>query len=142
MFPDPAGEYQREVMTASLLRELGDNYAAYHEYLTEVFRGTGGEPDPADYQGDLPGYTAAADRVMEILTAEVLLRRCRASRQYGVPLSAPLAPIPIVDGSYRLVSVESPPLQSDMTPQMPWFPVPAPAPASLAMAALRNFEGP
>lgn len=105
-FPDPAGRFQIEGQTASLVRELGDNYGAYHEFLERQMLDLGGRPDPADYKR-FEDYAAVCTRLDEILSAEGLIRRCRALRQLGGRLGDLPDGTPFVDKDHLLVSVET-----------------------------------
>lgn len=106
-FPDAAGEHQRSRASASLIRELGDNYGRYHEFLGRALEEAGGRPDPDDY-ASFEAYLAAWTLVEEIVEAEVLLRRSEGFRKRANRLDAPLnASIPLVDSDDRLVSIES-----------------------------------
>jgi hypothetical protein len=104
-FPGPAGGFQAAGQTASLIRELGDNYAAYHEFLARQMLELGGRPDPLDYD-NFEDYAAACARLDEILSAEALIRRCRAFRQLGERLADPADGTPFVDAEHLLVSAE------------------------------------
>src|SRR3954451_12938668 len=107
-FPDPAGQYQRDGMTASLIRELGDNYARYHGFLADKLAAFDKIPEFDDF-GSSQGYLDAWALIHDILRAEAALRTCRAFRLFGTPLDQPLDfahdEPPIVDENYRLVSV-------------------------------------
>jgi hypothetical protein len=107
-FPDPAGQYQREGMTASLIRELGDNYARYHGFLADKLAGFDKIPEFADFATSQE-YLDQWALIHDILRAEAALRTCRAFRLLGTPLDQPLdfshGEPPIVDDNYRLVSV-------------------------------------
>jgi hypothetical protein len=105
-FPDPAGEHQRRGATASLIRELGDNYSDYHAYLADEIETFNGPPKPADF-ADFDAYAAAWSRAQALVMAEAFLRNCKAFRRSGRPLDAPLDPTtPLLDHRYRLVGVE------------------------------------
>jgi hypothetical protein len=107
-FPDPAGQYQRDGMTVSLIRELGDNYERYHAFLADKLAAFDKVPEFDDF-GDADQYIDAWALIHDILRAEAALRTCRAFRLFGTPLDEPLdfthGQPPIVDESYRLVSV-------------------------------------
>jgi hypothetical protein len=101
-----AGDLQARGSTASLIRELGDNYAQYHAPLAREFAVTGGRPDPADFD-DVGAYMAACASVDRLLAAEALLRRCRGFRKLGRKLADDPGSLPYVDGRHRLVSAET-----------------------------------
>jgi hypothetical protein len=84
--PGTAGELQRQRATASLVRELGDNYSKYHDALAARLAKLG-RPDPADYD-TYEEYAAAWEQVEDILHAEVTLRACRGRRVHGRRLDA------------------------------------------------------
>jgi len=135
-FPDPAGSYQREKATASLVREVGDNYARYHAFLSAKLSDHGGRPDPNSYAENIAGYLDACEEVRDVLVAEMLLRRCRAFRKLGGSLDdrLDLNATPLVDEAHRLVSTElgrpldsarpSPAAQAWQPPQPPDPPKP------------------
>jgi hypothetical protein len=107
-FPDPAGQYQRDGMTVSLIRELGDNYSRYHGFLADQLAAFDKIPEFDDFATSQEFIDRWA-LIHDILRAEAALRTCRAFRLLGTPLDQPLdfthdAP-PIVDENYRLVSV-------------------------------------
>ncbi|HEX8068056.1 MAG TPA: hypothetical protein VF520_16180 [Thermoleophilaceae bacterium] len=105
-FPGRAGELQRAGRMAALIAEVGDRYADYNRHLASELEASGGRPEPADYEGDFPGYAAACDAVRDLVAAEVFLRRARAHRGAG-SFHGPLDGTPLVDGSHRIVSVET-----------------------------------
>lgn len=109
-FRGRAGELQRQGAGAALIRELGDNYAAYHADLAdELARRGWAEPAPDDFRRDPAGYARAFQELQEILFAEALLRRARAYRHFGTPLDAAApAAQPLVDARSRLISIEEP----------------------------------
>lgn len=103
-FPGRAGELQRGRASASLVRELGDNYSAYHGYLRAELARFGGRPQPKDYD-DQASYFAAWARIQEIVMAEALVRACVAFRRNGRPLGAPVdTSVPLVDANDQLVA--------------------------------------
>jgi hypothetical protein len=105
--PDAAGGHQQRKETASLVRELGDNYERYHSFLAKKLSAHGGRPDPSAYRDDMPGYLRACVEVRDVVVAEMLLRRCRAYRKLGRSLHDPLdTTIPLFDGEHRLISTE------------------------------------
>jgi hypothetical protein len=110
-FPGRAGEHQRAGATASVVRELGDNYRTYNRFLadrlaTEIAELGGGLPDPARFD-TVESYAKAWGRLELIVYLEVSLRRCRAFRRGEGRLdSAPDATVPLFDDAYRLVGVE------------------------------------
>jgi hypothetical protein len=107
-FPDPAGALQREKATASLIREVGDNYGRYHAFLSAKLSEHGGRPDPEAYEKRIDDYLLACQEVRDVLVAEMLLRRCRVFRKLGGSLDTPLSfqETPLVDEWHRLVSAE------------------------------------
>jgi hypothetical protein len=131
-FPGAASELQSIGATAALMRELGDNYPVYNQYLAKRMLDLGGRPDPVDYPNDFAGYTDACDETWETLVAEALIRRCRANRLFGDSLAQTASPdTPLVDDRHRLVSVEtgaavlpdsagSPAAAAWKPPPMPW----------------------
>jgi hypothetical protein len=103
--PGRAGKLQEQGAEASLVRELGDNYGIYHEFLHDELAKTG-RPKREDFD-DVESFLAAWDRAHEIVLVEALLRTARAHRQSGRRLDASLdRSVPLVDGNDRLVSVE------------------------------------
>jgi hypothetical protein len=110
-FPGRAGDLQGQGAVAALIRELGDNYPQYHDFLASELTKVGGRPKPADYRGDLDGYATTSSRVQQIMIAEAVLRRCRGARQLGRPLNAPPDGTPYVDEAQRLVSADGRPSQ-------------------------------
>jgi hypothetical protein len=108
-FPEPAGAYQRDGITASLIRELGDNYARYHGFLADKLADFEKVPEVDDYATS-EEYLAQWALIHDILRSEALLRTCRAYRLFGQPLNQPLdfthGETPIVDDQHRLVSIE------------------------------------
>lgn len=108
-FSDRAGELQRAGASASLIRELGDNYGRYHAYLALRLQELGGQADPADFPDDPAAYGRHANELQRIATSEALLRRARAHRREGHPLDEDLnGGLPLVDSERRLVDVEHP----------------------------------
>jgi len=104
--PEPAGEHQRAGATAALVRELGDNYGKYHAYLAAELAKIGRPPQIDDYSS-AEECIAAWARAQQLVAAEALLRNCRAFRRSNRRLDTPLdTTTPLLDSSYRLVSVE------------------------------------
>lgn len=107
-FPEPAGQYQRDGMTAALVRELGDNYERYHAFLADRLAQFGKVPEMRDFSTSQEFLNQWAV-IHDILRAEATLRSCRAFRLFGRPLNKPLefthGEPPIIDGDNRLVSV-------------------------------------
>lgn len=99
--PDVAGDLQRRGATASLVRELGDNYEKYHAFLARRLAEVG-RPDPADYE-TFEEYAAAWTVAEDIVHAEVTLRACHGFRRFGKGLDAP-ASSKLVDDNDRLVA--------------------------------------
>jgi hypothetical protein len=131
-FPGEAGELQRVGATASLVRELGDNYAQYHDFLAAELEKLGGRPK-ASGEGPSPEFLAHWQRADDIIASEVVLRVCRGYRKAGRSLAAaPDLDPALVDTRDRLLSVETrQPLDGTqgstatprVTPPMPkWFP--------------------
>lgn len=107
-FPHPAGKLQDIGATASLIRELGDNYGSYHAFLAQELEATGGRPEPGHYGDDFVAYYRASDHWADIVVAETLLRRCRAFRRSGRGLHEVDAREPTtLDARHRLVSIET-----------------------------------
>jgi hypothetical protein len=108
-FPEPAGTYQRDGMTVSLVRELGDNYGRYHDFLADKLASFDKIPEVSDYATS-EEYLEQWALIHDILRAEAALRTCRAFRLFGQPLNQPPdfthGETPIVDDQYRLVSIE------------------------------------
>lgn len=110
-FPGLAGRLQAEKSSASLIRELGDNYRSYHEFLAqkladELDRLGGGPPEAAAFE-TVEEYTAAWGRLEAVVYAEVGLRRCHAFRNLGMRLDAAVGLAkPLLDERNRLLSAE------------------------------------
>jgi hypothetical protein len=94
-FPGRAGEYQRQGRTTALVRELGENYDHYHDFLaTEM------ERLPVPTAERFPGadeYLTAWAYLQELVIAEIILRNTRAHLERGRRLDQP------PDGSTPLV---------------------------------------
>jgi hypothetical protein len=104
-FPGRAGELQRAGSTASLVRELGDNYDRYHDFLAAELESIGSRPKPSDY-ASFDEYAAAWGHVEAIVHAEATLRRCQGMRQTGARLDAALDPrAPLISADDRLQSL-------------------------------------
>ncbi len=101
-FPDQAGALQRARATASLVRELGDNYEKYHAYLAGELERLGGPPDPSDHE-TFDSYAAAWAKVEAVVHAEATLRRCQGFRKRGRSLAASLDPVVPLARDGRLV---------------------------------------
>ena len=87
-FPGRAGEFQREGRTAALIRELGDNYRTYHDFLAGELDTQ--RPRPRrDQFADREAYVAAWAYIQELVIAEVMLRSFRAYRRDGRRLDEP-----------------------------------------------------
>ncbi len=107
-FSGAARAAQRSGSTASLVRELGDNYRTYHDRLVADLEAAGGRPVPSAFATP-DAYFEAYARVQAIVTAEALLRICRGYRLEGRSLNSELdAAIPLVDRNDRLVDVTNP----------------------------------
>lgn len=108
-FPGRAGELQGAGATAALVRELGDNYETYHRFLVEEGKSIGSRPDPKDFLDDYDGYTKLCDRILDLLAAESILRRCRGQRKLGRELNVRYDDEPpLVDERHRLINVANP----------------------------------
>jgi hypothetical protein len=99
-FPGKAGDLQRQGMTASLIRELGDNYDAYHDFLEAQFS-TLRRPQPKNFDR-VEDYAAAWTRIENIVRAEITLRACRRFRKFGERLDSPVD-TPLIDAQDRLL---------------------------------------
>jgi hypothetical protein len=107
--PDRAGELQRARARAALVREVGDNYASYHDFLQRRLAELGGRPDPVAYAGDPTAYGEHAHEVQRVVASEIFLRRGWSHRKQGRGLGASLADLPpLWDADGRLVDVEHP----------------------------------
>jgi hypothetical protein len=105
-FPDPAGDLQRAGATASLIRELGENYGRYHEFLALRLDRLGPRPDPASF-ATFDEFASAWGRLEAVVQAEVVLRRCRAFRLSGASLDAAVDPrVPLMRDDDSLASLE------------------------------------
>ena len=106
-FPGRAGDLQRKGARAALIRELGDNYDTYHEFLVSEWVRLGGPPDANDFP-TADAYLAAYDRVQEVGIAEALLRNAVAHRRTGRALDAALdTEVPVIDEHNRLVGIST-----------------------------------
>jgi hypothetical protein len=104
-FPGLAGKLQQQADLVGLISEVGDNYDRYHAFLASALNNLGGRPDAADFQDDYAGYCRACDTLMELLNAEMFLRRCYSVRQLGIGFDEAVNKgLPIVDEWHRLVS--------------------------------------
>jgi hypothetical protein len=103
-FPGAAGAHQRAGMTASLIRELGDNYEKYHASLAAELDRLGGPPDPSAY-ATFDDFAAACAKVEAVVHAEAALRRCHGFRKRGASLAASLDPVVPLARDGRLVSL-------------------------------------
>lgn len=105
-FPGRAGELQRARATASLIRELGDNYGIYHRVLADRLASYGRRPEPVDF-ANYASYADAWTDIQEIVMAEAVLRNARDFRRSGRPLDYPHDPaVPLVSND-RLVDYEA-----------------------------------
>ena len=103
--PGRAGEFQRSRSTASLIRELGDNYEQYSALVRGEFTKAGGRPNPADFES-MDDFLAAWGKIEEIVKTEALLRRARNFRLHRERLDTPLdTTVPLVDSDDRLMSI-------------------------------------
>jgi hypothetical protein len=102
-FPDKAGELQRAGSSSSLVAELGDNYARYHQHLRELL-GKRSRPEREEFD-TVDAFLEAWAEVQGIVRAEAILRKCAAHRQHGRSLDAPAdISTPLVDEEDRLVA--------------------------------------
>jgi hypothetical protein len=105
VFPDKAGELQKANATASVIRELGDNYSKYHAFLAAEVDRLGGPPDRSDYKS-FDEYADAWSKIEALVHAEATARRCRGFRRLGRPLDDALdLKVPLAKDN-RLVSME------------------------------------
>ncbi|HEV2756941.1 MAG TPA: hypothetical protein VG318_14330 [Actinomycetota bacterium] len=106
-FPGEAGRLQEAGMSAALVRELGDHYERYHDFLADRLRSLGAVPVIADYDSS-DAYLADWQLIHEVLIAESMLRACRRHRLESEPLSfAWDGLVPLVDEDYGLISVSA-----------------------------------
>ena len=117
-FPGAAGRLQDADEKLGLIRELGDNYATYHDALRQAWADGGKRPDPADYEGRFAEFQAANQAQNEILEAERALRLCTLLRQ-GSKKYDDIFAVPVVDGDEGLF---------DFRKGAPDGPAPAPDP--------------
>lgn len=107
-FPEAAGDFQRQGMTAALVAELGDNYQRYHDWLAEHLQQFDKVPDVDDYD-DTAEYVDDWALIHDVIRAEAMLRVCFLFRRDGRPLNRPLdftrGQTPLIDAEYRLVSL-------------------------------------
>jgi len=112
-FGGDATAIQQRGQTTALVRELGDNYAAYHERLAgELARvGRPVAPEHADAKAALAGYDAFVGEwtyVEQLVAGEAVLRICRAHRVDGARLVSTLPPGPVLVQDDRLVAYDDP----------------------------------
>jgi hypothetical protein len=102
-FPGVAGELQRRGAVIDLIRELGDNYELYHEFLAAPLAAQK-RPEP-DAFGTFGAYASAWADIHAIVVAEALLRRAAAARQHGRRIDDPpdYDDPPLVDQDDRLL---------------------------------------
>lgn len=104
-FPGRAGELQEMNNVPAFIRELGENYGTYHDFLRDRLAQLGGRPEPDDFasQGE---FFAAWDKIHDVVRGEALLRACRRWRVFGDPLDAALrTDVPLIRND-SLISVE------------------------------------
>jgi hypothetical protein len=107
-FPGRARELQLANATAALIRELGDNYEVYHDFIAREIEAMGSRPQWNHDKPDVAGFAAAWGRIDDLLQAEAFLRVCRAHRKEGRSLAeGPKDAKPFVDGHDRLLSAVS-----------------------------------
>jgi hypothetical protein len=104
-FPDKAGEAQGAGATASLIRELGDNYVRYHAFLAAEVERLGGPPKPENFKS-FDNYAEAWTKIEALVHAEAALRRCRGFRVLGRSLNDALDLRTPLARDDRLVSIE------------------------------------
>ena len=106
-FPGRAGELQAAGATAALIRELGDNYATYHDFLAKRLARFGGRPKAEDFE-DVQDYYDAWAEIESIVATEAFLRGVHRMRKLGQPLRVTLGgeDTPLVDADTEtLVSI-------------------------------------
>lgn len=99
--PGEAGRLYRAGAIPSLVRELGDNYQRYHDFLAAELEQGPKRPDPDDYSS-IDDYLVACRRVQEIVLSESFLRSCVEYRR-GRPF-ARVRSVALIDDSDRLVA--------------------------------------
>lgn len=110
-FGGRAGELNRAGATASLIIELGDNYATYHAQIAADWKRLGGPPDPKAFRGleGLVEYSRAFAQLQHLVYAEIFLRQAYGYRRLGWRLDVPPSFGPaLVDESGALTSAEVP----------------------------------
>ena len=113
-FPGPAGDALARNATASFVREVGDNYSYYHDFLAKRLGALLPPPDPRDFR-TYPEYAAALDRVHAVVRAEALIRNCAQYRQSGRRLDAAIdLSVPLVDADDNLVDFYHPPASREV----------------------------
>jgi len=108
-FGGRAGELNRAGASASLIAELGDNYATYHAEIEADWKRLGGLPDPKAFRGldGLVEYSHAYARMQHLAYAEIFLRRAYGHRRLGRRIAdAPSFGPDLVDESGALTSAE------------------------------------
>jgi hypothetical protein len=106
--PGRAGELRAAGATAALIREFGDNYGVYHEFLAGELEKLGERPRATRDGPPSPEFVRHWRRADEIVRCEIILRACRAYRKQGRSLVARLdLSRAFVDERHRLLSVES-----------------------------------
>jgi hypothetical protein len=109
VWPGKAGQHQRDGASASLGRELGDNYETYHAFLKQRLETYGGRaPDPAEFDGRPGEYFAACEVLADLLRGEAHLRWCHLSRKEGRALRGDETPaLPVVDAEGKLLHLRA-----------------------------------
>jgi hypothetical protein len=107
VFPGTGGELQQNGGTAELVRELGGNYARYHEFLRQEIDLADRFPERNNYDS-MDSYLEAWAHLQDLVKAEALLRNCRAHLMHGRALDAAIDPTlsPLVDNDRRLLSAQ------------------------------------
>jgi hypothetical protein len=100
-FPGIAGALQEQGSTASLVRELGDNYDHYHAFLAGELAKLE-RPEPKNFSS-YDAYAAAWTKIEDIVHAEIALRGCKGFRRFGKSLNA-TNEAPLIDKNDRLVA--------------------------------------
>lgn len=105
--PGRAGALQRAGQTTELIRELGNNYAVYHEFLAGRLARFGSRPKAEDFE-DVEDYYAAWAEIESIVATEAFLRAVHRNRREGKPLRVTLGAedVPLVDAeTHELISI-------------------------------------
>lgn len=100
--PGEAGKLRRDGKSIALVRELGDNYHRYHEFLADELARWPKRPERENYS-DGDSFLGDWQHIHEIVKTEAFLRACREFRRgkrrdFGWDKS-----VPLVDANDRLV---------------------------------------